>query len=252
MPFPEMSSAIVRIAMWSGPRNISTAMMRAFENRPDTAVVDEPFYAASLAATGADHPLREAVIASQPTNPDRVVQDLLGLVPGGKAVFYQKHMTHHMQPGFPLDWTRHVVNAFLIRAPEAVLASYAQKWDTVSLKAIGVPMQVELFERVADRLGRAPPVVEAADVLADPRAVLAALCAACGIPFCEHMLSWPPGRRASDGVWAPAWYDAVERSTGFSQPRAEPALDALRDDLKPIAEQARPAYESLRRFALKD
>lgn len=246
MPLP---SPTIRIAMWSGPRNISTAMMRAFENRPDAAVSDEPFYAASLAATGADHPMREAVIASQPTDPARVAEDLTGPVPDGRTVWYQKHITHHMQPDFPLDWSRHMVNCFLIRAPEAVLASYTQKWDAVSLEAIGVPMQAALFEREADRLGHAPPVIDAADVLADPRGVLTALCRACGIPFSEAMLAWPPGRRASDGVWAPAWYDAVERSTGFKAPKEKPAPQ-LPDDLRRIADQARPHYEALLKHSL--
>jgi hypothetical protein len=248
---PASDTLPVRIAMWSGPRNISTALMRAFENRPDTAVVDEPFYAASLAATGADHPMREDVLRAQPTDPEAVVATLLAPVPDGRAIFYQKHMTHHMQPGFPLDWTRHVVNAFLIRAPEPVLSSYSKKWADVSLEAIGVPMQAALFDRETERLGRAPPVIDAADVLADPRGVLSALCRACGIAFSERMLSWPPGRRPSDGVWAPAWYDAVERSTGFSPPRPEPGPDMLRDELRAIAQKARPDYERLRSFALK-
>ena len=244
-------STPVRIAMWSGPRNISTAMMRSFENRNDAAVIDEPFYAASLAATGADHPMREEVIASQPTDPAEVTRGLVGPVPEGRNVYYQKHMTHHMLPGFPLDWTAQVTNVFLIREPGAVLASYAQKWDNVTLEAIGVPMQVALFEREAQRLGHAPPVIDAADVLADPRGVLGALCAACGIAFSESMLSWPAGRRASDGAWAPAWYDAVEKSTGFAPARRETARPRLSENLARIAEQARPAYERLRSFALK-
>jgi hypothetical protein len=235
--------------MWSGPRNISTAMMRAFENRPDTIVVDEPFYAASLAATGADHPMREEVLASQPTDPVRVVDALLAELPEGRSIFYQKHMTHHMQPGFPLDWTRSVINAFLIRDPAAVLASYAQKWGEVSLEAIGIPMQLALFDREADRLGRAPPVIEASDVLADPRGTLSALCDACGIPFSGRMLSWPAGRRPTDGVWAPAWYDAVERSTGFAPPKPE-APSELPAALRAIAEAAEPGYRRLKAFAL--
>ena len=244
-------STPVRIAMWSGPRNISTAMMRSFENRSDASVIDEPFYAASLAATGADHPMREEVIASQPIDPAEVARGLVGPVPEGRHVYYQKHMTHHMLPGFPLDWTAQVTNVFLIREPEAVLASYTQKWDSVTLEAIGVPMQVALFEREAQRLGHAPPVIDAADVLADPRGVLGALCAACGIAFSESMLSWPAGRRASDGVWAPAWYDAVEKSTGFGPARRETVRPQLSDDLARIAEAARPAYERLRTFALR-
>jgi hypothetical protein len=237
--------------MWSGPRNISTAMMRSFENRSDTAVVDEPFYAASLAVTGADHPMREAVIASQPTDPAEVVRGLIGPVPDGRAVFYQKHMTHHMLPAFSLDWTAQVINVFLIRPPEAVLASYTQKWDSVTLEAIGVPMQLALFEREADRLGTAPAVIDAADVLANPRGMLAVLCGACGIAFSERMLSWSAGKRASDGVWAPAWYDAVEKSTGFGPARPETRALDLRDDLKAIAQAARPSYERLKAFALR-
>ena len=243
--------APVRIAMWSGPRNISTAMMRSFENRSDTVVVDEPFYAASLAVTGADHPMREAVIASQPTDPAEVVRCLIGPVPDGRSVFYQKHMTHHMLPAFPLDWTAQVNNVFLIRAPEAVLASYTQKWDSVTLEAIGIPMQMALFEREADRLGQAPAVIDSADVLADPRGVLGALCAACGIAFSVRMLSWPAGKRASDGVWAPAWYDAVEKSTGFAPARSQTEVPALREDLQRIADAARPSYERLKAFALR-
>jgi Sulfotransferase domain len=241
-----------RIAMWSGPRNISTAMMRAFGNRPDCAVSDEPFYAAYLAATGLAHPMREEVLASQPTDWRAVAAVLTGPVPEGKAIWYQKHMTHHMIPDLGRDWIGGLVNAFLIRAPEAVLASYAQKRDgDFTLEEIGLPAQVALFERTAQRLGSAPPVVEGQDVLADPRGTLRALCSACGISFDETMLSWPAGRRASDGAWAPAWYDAVERSTGFAPPRREVAFDGLPDSLKPIAEAARPLYERLARHRLR-
>ncbi|MFZ5668287.1 MAG: HAD family hydrolase [Pseudomonadota bacterium] len=235
----------IRIAMWSGPRNISTAMMRAFENRPDAAVSDEPFYAAYLARTGLDHPMREAVLASQPTDAARVAAAMAGEAPGGRAVWYQKHMTHHMLEGFDLSWIQACRSAFLIRDPERVLASYVVKRGEVSLADIGVERQSELFDREADRLGRAPPVVEGRDVLADPRGTLGRLCAALGVRFDEAMLAWPAGRRASDGVWAPAWYDAVEKSTGFGPPPDETAPPALTDDLRRIADAARPHYERL-------
>lgn len=237
----------VRIAMWSGPRNISTAMMRAFENRPDCAVVDEPFYAAYLAQTGLVHPMLEAVLASQPRDWRAVASALVEDDPA--PVFYQKHMTHHMLPDFGLAWMAASRNAFLIRDPAAVLSSYVQKRAEVSLEDIGVVRQQELFDREADRLGQAPPVVEGADVLADPRGTLGALCTALEIPFREEMLSWPAGPRASDGVWAPAWYEAVERSTGFAAPERKTAA-ALTDDLKRIADQARPHYEALARWKL--
>ncbi len=249
-----MPDAIVRLAMWSGPRNISTAMMRAFENRPDTVVWDEPFYAAELAATGRDHPMRAEVIAAGPTDPEAVIQRLTGPLDKSEkpqaSVFYQKHMTHHMRPAFRRDWIDGVTNAFLIRAPERVLASYTRTWDEVDLDAIGVPQQLEIFDAVANRLGRAPPVVDTADVLADPRATLGALCAACGIAFSEAMLTWPAGRRASDGVWAPAWYAQVEASTGFGPPDARP-LPQLDGHLARIAEAARPGYERLSQLRIR-
>jgi Sulfotransferase domain len=237
----------LRIAMWSGPRNISTAMMRSFENRPDCAVVDEPFYAAYLAETGLDHPMRAEVLASQPQDWRTVAKGLIEDQPA--AVYYQKHMTHHMLPGFGLEWMDACANAFLIRDPAAVLASYVRKRAQVVLEDIGVVRQRELFDREADRLGCAPPVVEGADVLADPRGTLSTLCAALGVPFDEAMLRWPAGRRDSDGVWAPAWYEAVERSTGFEAPERAKA-PPLADDLQRIADQARPHYEALARFKL--
>jgi len=240
----------VRIAMWSGPRNISTAMMRSFEARGDCAVTDEPFYAAYLRATGLDHPMREQVLAAQPNDWREVARAMVGPVPQGKPVWYQKHMTHHMRTDFGLEWSDGLVNAFLIRAPEATLASYAQKRGVFTLDEIGLPAQVALFERAADRLGAAPPVIEGADVLADPAGALAALCAALGISFTRAMLHWPAGRRASDGVWAPAWYDKVEQSTGFGAPRKEAELADLDDALKRIAERARPLYEKLARHKL--
>jgi hypothetical protein len=239
----------IRIAMWSGPRNISTAMMRSFENRPDTAVIDEPFYAAYLQETGLIHPMRDEVLASQSTDWQRVVDGLLGPIPGDQPIYYQKHMTQHMLPSIGRDWIGQCHNAFLIRAPERVLTSYTEKRSEVTLADIGFVQQRELFDREADRLGQAPPVIESADVLRDPRGTLTALCKALGIPFSDNMLRWPAGRRESDGVWAPAWYDAVEKSTGFGAPR-EKSATPLRDDLRAIADAARPHYERLATFRL--
>jgi hypothetical protein len=234
-----------RIAMWSGPRNISTAMMRAFENRPDTAVIDEPFYAAYLAATGADHPMRAEVLASQPNDWREVAQTLLGEIPDNRPIFYQKHMTHHMIPEIGRDWMAHTSHAFLIRAPEDVLRSYAARRDSVTLDDIGFRQQAELFDAVCDRTGCAPPVIDAADILENPRAALGGLCAALGIPFLPAMLHWPAGPRRTDGVWAPAWYGAVQQSTGFvAPPRTAPTLPAA---LQTIADAASPYYARLAR-----
>jgi hypothetical protein len=234
--------------MWSGPRNISTAMMRSFENRPDTAVVDEPFYAVYLKETGAQHPMRDEVLASQPLDWHAVVDGLLGPVPKGRPVFYQKHMTHHMLPTIGREWTRQVRNAFLIRAPEDVLMSYAEVRGTATADDIGIPQQREIFEREADHLGHAPPVIDTNDVLGNPEHVLGALCDAIGIAFRREMLAWPAGKRDSDGVWAPAWYASVEKSTGFASPRVE--RKALPDDLRRVADQVRGDYERLSGFKL--
>lgn len=231
----------IRIAMWSGPRNISTAMMRSFENRADCAVVDEPFYAAYLAETGLDHPMRDEVLAAQPTD-WRAVAD--GLAGADGVLIYEKHMAHHMLPGFGLDWVRGCRNAFLIRDPSEVLASYVAKRGEVTLDDIGVVQQRAIFEREADRLGKAPPVIHGADVTSDPRGMLGKLCDGLGIAFSDAMLSWPPGPRASDGVWAPAWYDSVWNSTGFARPERT-AYPPLPDDLRRVADAARPHYEAM-------
>jgi hypothetical protein len=245
-----MSKAPIRIAMWSGPRNISTAMMRSFGARPDTAVVDEPFYAAYLACTKLEHPMREAVLASQPTDPRAVVTALLGPVPEGKPVYYQKHMTHHMLEGFDRGWMAQVRNAFLIRDPRAVLTSYVQKRSEVTLADIGIVQQHELFDCEADRLGKAPPVIESEDILRDPASMLARLCASLDIGYTDAMLHWPAGRRATDGVWAPAWYAAVERSTGFAKTQERPDR-VLPTELESLAAAAQTHYEALARHRIR-
>jgi hypothetical protein len=238
--------SIRRIAMWSGPRNLSTAMMRAFSSRPDCAVSDEPFYAAYLAATGITHPMNAEVLASQPQDSHRVAADMLGPVPGGKTVWYQKHMAHHMIDGFPLDWMDDVTNVFLLRSPERVLASYAQKREDVALRDIGFAEQAMLFDRVAERTGEAPVVVDSEDVRRDPRGTLSALCAAIDLDFTEAMLNWPKGQHPDDGVWAPHWYGAIFDTTGFAPP--DDKAITLPDHLRSIADEARPYYERMAGF----
>jgi hypothetical protein len=235
----------VRIAMWSGPRNISTAMMRSWGNRPDTFVCDEPFYAHYLDATGRDHPGANEVIASGQTEWRKVVETLTGgEMPHGKRIFYQKQMTHHLLPEIDRAWLRVVTNCFLIRDPRDVIVSYIKKNNDPVLEDIGFVQQAEIFDWVRADTGAVPAVIDARDVLENPRRILELLCDAVGVEFSEAMLSWPPGLRETDGIWAKHWYGEVATSTTFRKPSArdpEPVPERLRD----VYEKSRGAYERL-------
>lgn len=213
-----MTDPCLRIAMWSGPRNMSTTMMRSFGARSDTECVDEPFYAAYLKLSGLRHPMSDEIFASQSSNPIEIVADLTCPSEQDPPIFYQKHMTHHMVPDLPRAWMADCKNVFLIRHPARVIASYARKMDKVTLGAIGFPQQLSLFENAAEIEGRPPLVVDSDDILRNPESLLRALCAALEIAWDPAMLSWPSGPKAEDGAWAPHWYDGVWRSTGFEPP----------------------------------
>jgi hypothetical protein len=216
---------VTRIAMWSGPRTISTALMRAWENRPDTTVVDEPFYACYLATTGIEHPGRDDILAAQSRNWREVAAELTaGDVT--TAIHYQKQMTHHMTPDIDLGALEGLLHAHLIRDPARLIASYARVRAEPTAEDLGLDRQLELYERFGG------PVIDADDVLHDPRGVLGALCAALGVPWDERMLAWPAGPRDTDGVWAPHWYASVRASTGFGPPpAAEPAVPSRLEGL---------------------
>lgn len=234
--------------MWSGPRNISTAMMRSWGNRPDTAVCDEPLYAHYLQQTGKRHPGRDAVLARHECDWRAVARTLTGPIPDGKRIFYQKHMTHHLLPGIERDWLDRLTHCFLIRDPAAMIASLASKLESPTLEETGLPQQAELFDRVRLR-GGIPPVVDSGDVLRDPRGTLERLCTALGIPFSDAMLRWPAGRRETDGVWAPHWYESVEASTGFA-PFVERTVELPRA-LMPLLDACRLYYDRLAPHALR-
>lgn len=235
-------NAPVRVAMWSGPRNLSTALLRSWGNRDDTTVSDEPLYAHYLHTTGLDHPGRDDVLAAQDTDWRQVTAHLTGAVPGGHTVWYQKHMTHHITDDVELDWLDPVHNCFLIRNPAEVIASYARVREAPTLEDLGLPQQWRLFSHVT-ATGDTPPVIDAEDLLCDPAAVLSALCAAVGVEFTERMLSWPPGRRETDGVWAEHWYGTVERSTGFVP--YEPRSVQLDDGFAELHAAADEIYQQL-------
>jgi Sulfotransferase domain len=233
----------LRLAIWSGPRNISTAMMRAWENRGDCAVVDEPLYAHYLAHSGLDHPGREEIIASGETDWRKVAARLTGPVPEGKAIWYQKHMAHHLLPHIGRGWLAELSHAFLIRDPREVLLSYLKSRPTVTAEDIGVVQQLEIFEYVRQISGQTPLVIDAGEFLQAPESQLRSLCARLGIAFTPRMLSWPAGPRASDGIWAPYWYQAVQRSTGFEPYRVSERR--VPDAWRNVIDAVMPAFEAL-------
>lgn len=237
-----------RIAMWSGPRNLSTAMMYSFAARGDCQVWDEPFYAAYLQKTGMDHPMRDEVIAAGLTDPKAVASACLAALNAEQSLFYQKHMTLHMVPEFDRGFMRGLTNVFLIRHPARVIASYAKKREAPELADIGFVQQAELFDEVADWLGHAPLVVDSADIRAAPRETLSRLCAGLNIPFTDRMLRWPAGPKPFDGVWAPHWYNAVHASTGFDEPEGD--LPTLSPAFQRLCDLAMPHYERLARLKL--
>jgi hypothetical protein len=231
--------------MWSGPRNISTAMMRAWGSRADTTVTDEPFYACYLAATGLDHPMREAVLAAQPTDWETVARACAAET--AAPIHFQKHMAQHMLPEAPLWWLGACRHAFLIRPPEAVAASFHDRWPGMGADDLGFRRQAELFDQVRALTGRVPPVIEADDVLRAPERALRALCAALEVAFDPAMLAWEPGPRPSDGVWGAHWYARLYETTGFAPPRAPGPVP---EGLEAVAAECRPFYERLRRHRL--
>jgi hypothetical protein len=258
MPDPDVQ---IRIAMWSGPRNISTAMMRSWGNRPDTAVIDEPLYAYYLERTGKAHPGVMEIIAEGEPRVYKILEGLTGPVPGGRNIFYQKHMTHHLLPEVDRQWLRSLTNCFLIRDPAEVITSYIQKNDDPSLEDLGFVQQAQIFDWVRERVGAprcgiqrhsgseqrsalSPPIViDAKDVLQNPERILRLLCDAVGVEFDDAMLSWPAGLRETDGIWAKYWYDEVARSTSFQPYRSK--NEAVPDRLREIHDRCRECYDRL-------
>jgi hypothetical protein len=237
-----------RIAMWSGPRNISTAMMRSWGSRPDTIVCDEPLYAHYLRTTRLAHPGADEVLGSQENDWRKVVAWLTEHEEPGKSVFYQKHMAHHLLPSIERGWLGKVTNAILIREPREVVASFLKVVPNPRIEDTGFPQQVEIFEFVWQTTGRVPPVIDARDVLTDPERALRLLCAALELEFAPAMLSWPAGPRATDGVWAKHWYDAVLRSTRFEPYRARDV--SIPKELDGLVDEARRLYARLHEHRL--
>jgi len=239
----------LRIAMWSGPRNVSTALMRSFGSRADTLVCDEPLYAHYLARTGLPHPLADEIVRRHESDWRAVARWLTGPLPDGKHVFYQKHMAHHLLPEIEREWLAQLTHAFLIRDPEEMLTSLLRVLPAPRLVDTGLPQQLELFEALAAETGAAPPVVDAKDLLQDPEGVLGELCARLGLELDRAMLSWEPGPRATDGCWGPHWYGSTLDSTGFSayRPKGERVPAALEE----LLASCRELYDRLHRHRIR-
>ncbi len=233
----------MRIAMWSGPRNLSTAMMYAFGSRPDFAVWDEPFYAAYLANTNDPPPLQDEIGENEESDPRIVAHRCIGPIPENKPNFYMKHMAHHMIETFPLDWSKSCTNIHLIRHPARVIASYSVKRGFPTLDDIGFKQQAAIFDLVGGL------IVDSADIRDNPGLALMRICQEVGLRFDEAMLAWPRGGHASDGTWAPHWYGAVHKSAGFAGP--EGPMPKLDNDSQNLADAAMPWYHSMYERKLK-
>lgn len=238
----------LRIAMWSGPRNISTALMRSFENRPDTAVWDEPLYGPYLYKTGIDHPGADEIIETCGSDWEPIAKRCLGNAPGNAPVFYQKHMTMHLLPDMSQDWIRNLTNCFLIRQPDQVVASYGKVRPDLTLEDLGYFQQARLYDYVIKITGSMPMVIDSKDFLMNPEKMLRAMCDQLGIPFRTEMISWPKGKRDSDGVWGKHWYDSVWDSTSFAAYQEKPLN--LTDEQQAIANEAEPYYQVLHQHRL--
>ena len=234
---------MTRIAMWSGPRNISTAMMRSWGNRQDTVVCDEPLYAHYLLETGLQHPGAEETLAVHETDWRRVVAQLTGSLPAGKSVFYQKHMAHHLLPHIELQWLDRLSNCLLIRQPREMLTSLLEFLPLPSIEDTGLPQQAKIYDYIAERTGSPPPVIGAADVLRAPRPMLAKICEAVDVPFDERMLTWDAGPRQTDGAWGKYWYTKVYKTTSFAPYR--PKETEVPQHLKGVLNECEAIYSQL-------
>jgi len=203
------------IAMWSGPRNVSTALMRSFENRSDCFVSDEPFYSYFLYKTGLKHPLSDKIIKSGLIDYNKIIKYITGHTPFSKNIWYQKHMAHHILEGVNMDWIKNMANCLLIRHPSDVILSYSKKNEIDNIQQLGYLQQIKIYKMLTEETGVSPIIIDAQDLLKEPRKMLIEICKNLKIKFNDKMLSWPPGGRKTDGIWGKHWYKQVEVSTGF-------------------------------------
>lgn len=229
-----------RICLWSGPRNISTAVMYSFAQRSDTRVIDEPLYAHYLRVSEADHPGRATVLAAMDQDGERVVQEII-LGPSDRPILFMKQMAHHLIE-LDRDFLNRTANILLIRDPEEVLRSLSRQLPKPQLQDTGLEVQAELCDYL-DRIEQKVSIIDARELLLNPESVLRQLCIELEIPYDSAMLTWPPGARSEDGVWAPYWYETVHRSSGFMA--YEPKSSPFPKFLEPLLEECKPYYAAL-------
>ena len=234
-----------QVCLWSGPRNVSTALMYSFAQRSDTRVVDEPLYGHYLVTSDAGHPGRDEVIAAMNCDGNAVLADLLRQR-GDKPVLFAKQMAHHLV-GIDWDLLASFDHLLLIRDPREMLPSLTVQLPNARLADTGLALQWKLVNWLAER-GRPPTIIDSRELLLDPADILRQACRSVGLPFEDAMLRWPAGPRPEDGVWAPYWYDSVHRSTGFMAYKAKAGFP---DALRPLLDECRPYYEKLYAHALR-
>tara|TARA_B100001996_G_C18584755_1_gene563734 strand:+ start:110 stop:841 length:732 start_codon:yes stop_codon:yes gene_type:complete len=233
----------VYIAMWSGPRNLSTALMRSFENRTDTTVIDEPFYAHFLKQTNLNHPGRDEIISTQDSNWKSIVKRITGPIPQNKSIWYQKHMAQHNLEGCDINWIKNFHNCILIRDPKYVIPSYNKEHSLSDEKLLGYSQQLDLIQMLEDEEGVTPPIFDATDILKNPEQALKTICLFAGISFSDKMLKWPRGKRKSDGIWAKYWYGNVENSSGFKPFQKKNII--IDKELIPLYDKCLEGYNSM-------
>jgi len=235
--------------MWSGPRNISTAMMRSWGSRSDTFVIDEPYYAHYLSQNELDHPGRDEVIQEGELDSEKVSRRLVNDTKDSCSIYYQKHITHHLLDSIDREWMKSVVNCFLIRDPKDMIISYSKVHPDLNMHLLGLEEQNEIFEYVKNVAGEVPPVIDAKDVLMNPRDILGKFCDKIGVIFSEEMLSWSRGPRDTDGNWGKYWYKNVVNSTGFNE--YKPKMEEVPDRYLDLYEGCYKLYKNLHDLRIK-
>ena len=233
------------IFMWSGPRNLSTALMRSFENRDDTIVHDEPFYGYYLFKTQLNHPMKDEIISNYPIAQNEIIKNIT--TKQKNKIYYQKHMTHHIVKNTRIEWIKKGYNCFLIRHPSKVINSYIQKNTLRNINDIGFKKQFEIFKKIKKNNSKFL-VINADDILINPIDSMKKLCKKLNINFSKKMLNWPKGKRNTDGIWSKVWYKKVEQSTTFNKFRKEYII-VPKKYLK-IYDESLKYYDAMNKYSL--